>query len=103
MYFAGDTDLFEGMARLGRSTSRSCRYPAAGSKVGPGHLDPERAAEAVAALRPKLAIPIDWGTYSTLNRQPDARAAEEFAALAAERVPDVEVRIVDLAETLELD
>ena len=38
-----------------------------------------------------------------LNRQPTREPAEEFASLAAQRVPDVEVRIVELAETLELD
>ena len=74
-----------------------------GSKVGPGHLDPERAVEAVARLRPKLAIPIHWGTYSTLNRQPTREPADEFAALAAERRTRRRVRLLDLAETLELD
>ena len=33
-----------------------------GPRLGPGHLDPERAAEAVARLRPAVAIPIHWGT-----------------------------------------
>ena len=102
MYFAGDTDLFEGMGALGRSTSPFVPVSGWGSKVGPGHLDPARAAEAVERLRPKIAIPIHWGTYSTLNRRPTREPADEFAALAAERAPDVEVRIVELAETLEL-
>ena len=33
-----------------------------GPRLGPGHLDPDRAAEAVALLRPAVAIPIHWGT-----------------------------------------
>ena len=103
VYFAGDTDLFEGMAELGTFDVALVPVSGWGSKVGPGHLDPERAVEAVARLRPKIAIPIHWGTYSTLNRQPTREPADEFASLAARRVPDVEVRIVELAETLELD
>jgi L-ascorbate metabolism protein UlaG (beta-lactamase superfamily) len=103
VYFAGDTDLFEGMAELGTFDVALVPVSGWGSKVGPGHLDPERAVEAVARLRPKIAIPIHWGTYSTVNRQPTRGHAEEFASLAAKRVPGVEVRIVELAETLELD
>jgi L-ascorbate metabolism protein UlaG (beta-lactamase superfamily) len=33
-----------------------------GPRLGPGHLDPERAAEAVARVRPTVVIPIHWGT-----------------------------------------
>lgn len=33
-----------------------------GLKLGAGHLDPARAARAAAMLRPRLAVPIHWGT-----------------------------------------
>jgi L-ascorbate metabolism protein UlaG (beta-lactamase superfamily) len=103
VYFAGDTDLFDGMRELGPIDVALVPVSGWGSKVGAGHLDPERAVEAVGRLQPKVAIPIHWGTYATLNRQPTREPAEEFAALAAERAPEVEVRVLDLAETLSLD
>ena len=33
-----------------------------GPSLGPGHMDPEQAAEALALLRPEVAVPIHWGT-----------------------------------------
>jgi L-ascorbate metabolism protein UlaG (beta-lactamase superfamily) len=78
-----------------------------GAKVGPGHLDPERAAEAARRLRPRLAVPIHWGTYERVHRRtrdPEAlhAPAEEFARLVGEVASDVEVRILDPGERLEL-
>ena len=32
--------------------------------MGPGHLDPQRAAEAVRLLKPKVAVPVHWGTLA---------------------------------------
>lgn len=70
-YFAGDTDIFEGMRDLGR-----CRDGISlallpvwgwGTSLGPGHLDPVRAAAAVELLAPQLAIPIHWGTLLPLS------------------------------------
>ena len=34
-----------------------------GPSPGPGHLDPEGAARAVALVRPRIAVPIHWGTF----------------------------------------
>ena len=69
IYFAGDTDLFEGMSALAGSIDIAL-LPVSGwgSKVGPGHLDPLRAAQSLRLLKPRLAIPIHWGTFSPLNR-----------------------------------
>jgi len=71
-----------------------------GPRLGPGHLDPARAADALSLLEPRLAIPIHWGTYAPLHwrfsgheHAPDAPAAE-FAEAAARVAPDVEVRIL---------
>ena len=66
-----------------------------GSKVGPGHLDPERAAQTLRLLKPRLAVPIHWGTFSPLNRSASADPPEAFRRRAAELAPDVEVRILD--------
>jgi L-ascorbate metabolism protein UlaG (beta-lactamase superfamily) len=64
VYFAGDTDLFDGMEDLARLGIDVALLPVWGwgPRLGPGHLDPERASEAVARLRPRVAIPIHWGT-----------------------------------------
>ena len=34
-----------------------------GTGLGPGHMDPEEAAQAVALVRPRIAVPIHWGTF----------------------------------------
>jgi L-ascorbate metabolism protein UlaG (beta-lactamase superfamily) len=64
VYFAGDTDLFDGMEELAEHGIDVALLPVWGwgPRLGPGHLNPERAAEAVARLRPSVAIPIHWGT-----------------------------------------
>jgi L-ascorbate metabolism protein UlaG (beta-lactamase superfamily) len=64
IYFAGDTDLFDGMRELGDRGIDVALLPVWGwgPRLGPGHMNPERAAEAVALLRPTVTIPIHWGT-----------------------------------------
>ena len=96
VYFAGDTDLFDGMSALAGSLDVAL-LPVAGwgSKVGPGHLDPLRAAQALRLLQPRLAIPIHWGTFSPLNRSTSADPPETFRRHAAELAPEVEVRILE--------
>jgi L-ascorbate metabolism protein UlaG (beta-lactamase superfamily) len=66
VYAAGDTDLFPGMARLGARGLDVALLPVWGwgPTLGPGHLDPERAADAVALLRPRIAVPVHWGTLA---------------------------------------
>ena len=95
IYFAGDTDLFDGMAALAGSLDVAL-LPVAGwgSKVGPGHLDPVRAAQALRLLKPRLAVPIHWGTLSPVNRSTSVDPPEAFRKHAAELAPDVEVRIL---------
>ena len=95
IYFAGDTDLFEGMSALAGSLDLAL-LPVAGwgSKVGAGHLDPERAARALALLEPRMAVPIHWGTLSLPRRPASAEPAETFRRTAAEVAPDVDVRVL---------
>ena len=109
IYFAGDTDLFEGMATLAPGLDIAL-VPiwGWGPSLGPGHLDPRRAAEALRLLRPLLAVPIHWGTYAPLGfgRLQTALLADpvtEFRRHAAELAPEVEVRVLDLGGTLHLD
>jgi len=65
IYFAGDTGLFPGMADLWPGLDVAL-LPIAG--LGPRlpevkHLSPRHAVRAMELLRPKLVIPIHWGTY----------------------------------------
>ena len=100
-YFAGDTDLFDGMRDLGGALDLAL-LPVAGwgRTLGPGHLDPVRAAEAVGLLRPEVAVPIHWGALRPLwHRVPSpARAAAPAGAFAAEvlrrRLP-TQVRVLE--------
>jgi L-ascorbate metabolism protein UlaG (beta-lactamase superfamily) len=105
VYFAGDTDLFDGMASL-RGTVDVALLPVWGwgPSVGEGHLDPQRAAAAVAMIEPRLAIPIHWGTFALpWARGGDAgRPAREFAELAAELAPTVDVRVLRPGESVDL-
>jgi L-ascorbate metabolism protein UlaG (beta-lactamase superfamily) len=79
-----------------------------GPSIGPGHLDPRRAAEALAVLRPRAAVPIHWGTYYPLTskrRTPPAflsAPAEEFERAAAELAPSVEIHVLPVGGTLSL-
>jgi len=99
VYFAGDTDLFPAMDELAGAVDVAL-IPVWGwgPSVGPGHLDPERAARAVAVIAPRLAIPIHWGTYALpwARRTPEAQAlpARRFAELARRHAPGVEVRVL---------
>ena len=103
VYFAGDTDLFDGLAELGACRRRARSRLRLGLEGRPGTSRPGAGRRGGRRLRPKLAIPIHWGTLATLNRQPTREPAARVRALVAERAPDVEVRIVEPGESLELD
>ena len=88
VYFAGDTDLFDGMADLQSIDVALLPIAGWGASLGSGHLDPDRASAATGLIRPQMVIPIHWGTYSPLTlpgRRPRwLRApAERFAAAMA--------------------
>jgi L-ascorbate metabolism protein UlaG (beta-lactamase superfamily) len=102
IYFAGDTDLYDDLAALAPVDVALLPVTGWGAKVGPGHLDPERAAQAVALLRPKLAIPIHWGTLARIGRIPDPEPPHEFARFVELAAPGVEVRILEPGEALDL-
>jgi L-ascorbate metabolism protein UlaG (beta-lactamase superfamily) len=110
LYFAGDTDLFDGMSELADGLDVAL-VPiwGWGPSLGRGrHLDPEGAAEAVALLRPRIVVPIHWGTYHPLHlgllsmpgyfREPPLRFVEAVAATT----PEVEVRVLQPGSVLDL-
>jgi L-ascorbate metabolism protein UlaG (beta-lactamase superfamily) len=106
VYFAGDTDLFEGMRELAGAIDVAL-VPVAGwgAHLPAGHLDPPRAARAVALLEPRRAIPIHWGTLASgaLRRLGDLEGApREFAELIQDLAPAVEVCILQPGESMQV-
>jgi L-ascorbate metabolism protein UlaG (beta-lactamase superfamily) len=107
-YFAGDTDLFDGMADLAGDLDLAL-LPVWGwgPTLGSGHLDPERAARAATLLSPRIAVPIHWGTLfpvglSRIGRRHLIAPPREFERLCAELAPQVEVRVLDPGEATSL-
>jgi L-ascorbate metabolism protein UlaG (beta-lactamase superfamily) len=70
-------------------------------------MDPDEAAQAAALLRPRLAVPIHWGTYLPFGRHRQLqRLLEEpgpaFAERVAQRAPEVRVVVLAPGERLEV-
>ena len=108
IYFAGDTALFDGMDGLASNLDVAL-LPiwGWGPSLGRGlHLDPRSAAEALRLLRPRIAIPIHWGTYRPLHRGAGAsflsEPAKAFEREAAALAPEVDVRVLQPGERLPL-
>ena len=67
VYFAGDTDIFPEMADLAGVDLALLPVWGWGPRLGPGHMDPERAADALRIIKPRAAVPIHWGTLWPLG------------------------------------
>jgi L-ascorbate metabolism protein UlaG (beta-lactamase superfamily) len=103
VYFAGDTDLFDEMAELGPVDLALLPVAGYSPKLGPGHLDAARAAEAAARVQARLAVPIHWGTFRAVTQAGGSWFTDppaEFATQAAAR--GVEVRVLSPGGSLEL-
>jgi L-ascorbate metabolism protein UlaG (beta-lactamase superfamily) len=108
VYFAGDTDLHRSMGQLhGKVDVALLPVSGWGRRLGPGHLDPVRAASATAIILPRVAIPIHWGTFAVpgpLRGESDpGRPARQFAINVRRVAPTVEVRVLDPGDTLQID
>jgi L-ascorbate metabolism protein UlaG (beta-lactamase superfamily) len=107
VYFAGDTDLFPEMEALaGRVDVAVLPVAGWGPRLPAGHLDPARAARAVALIRPRVAVPIHWGTFSVIwaRQAADPYApVHAFAEAVAGIAPEVEVRILAPGEQFPLE
>lgn len=105
-YFAGDTGLFDGMAAaVGEIDVALLPVGGWGPFLGHGHLDAGRAARALAALAPRAAVPVHYGTYWPIGM--DAVRPHEFHApggefvrLAARAAPDVVVHLLRHGESV---
>ncbi len=107
--FFGDTDYFLEMATIAENLDVAL-VPVAGwgPTLGDGHMDPEQAAEAVALLKPRLTIPIHWGTFfpfgvRRLGKAAGDDPAHRFAQLVAEVSPEVKVRVLNPGEAVDLE
>jgi L-ascorbate metabolism protein UlaG (beta-lactamase superfamily) len=108
IYFAGDTDLFEDMAQLGPGIDVAL-LPiwGWGPKLGEGHLGPESAAQAAAMIRPRIVVPIHWGSLAPaggIKLWPwlFERPVREFREAMAATAPGVELRVVAPGDALAL-
>jgi L-ascorbate metabolism protein UlaG (beta-lactamase superfamily) len=102
VYFAGDTDLFDGMRQLAPDLDVAL-LPVGGwgPRLPEGHLDPDGAARALQLLRPRLAIPIHYGTYRRIGLpEPAESPGEAFARAAGQLAPEVDVRVLPVGGTL---
>jgi L-ascorbate metabolism protein UlaG (beta-lactamase superfamily) len=107
VYFAGDTDLYPEMALLGPLDVALVPVWGWGPTVGEGHMDPEVAARSLTLLRPRIAVPIHWGTLfpiglAHLRADRLSEPPRDFARHAARLAPEVRVRILEPGSTLEL-
>jgi L-ascorbate metabolism protein UlaG (beta-lactamase superfamily) len=106
-YFAGDTDLFHGMSKItGPIDVALLPVWGWGPTLGPGHLDPERAATAASLIAPRVAVPIHWGTFTLgwpARRPVDPQLpARRFESLVARDSPSVQVRLLAPGQRIEL-
>jgi L-ascorbate metabolism protein UlaG (beta-lactamase superfamily) len=108
IYFAGDTDPFPEMKTLHQDLDIAL-LPVWGwgPALGTGHLDPFLAAQMLTHLRPRVAIPIHWGTYCPIGMcrlRPGflSRPPRDFAAYAAAQAPGVEVCVLEPGESFYL-
>jgi L-ascorbate metabolism protein UlaG (beta-lactamase superfamily) len=104
--FYGDTDVFEEMSDLA-GTLDVALLPVWGwgPRVGPGHMNPARAARAAALIRPRIAVPIHWGTLMRPGvwwRHDTALPTRQFSELVAQQAPEVTVQVLAPGERLEL-
>jgi L-ascorbate metabolism protein UlaG (beta-lactamase superfamily) len=103
VYFAGDTQAFAEMRDLGSIDVALVPIAGWGPVLGPGHMGPRAALEAVHLIRPRVAIPIHWGslvpfglhahTWSYLTRPP-----LEFVELSRREAPDIRVQVLQPGE-----
>lgn len=113
IYFAGDTDLFDGMNDVGQDFDLDMALlPVWGfsHRVGAGHLTPLTAAQALAQLRPAVAVPIHWGSFRFLGPASLWGSADhlslpphDFAEHASRLAPGTEVRVLQPGEMTTLN
>ncbi|MFQ5511221.1 MAG: MBL fold metallo-hydrolase [Candidatus Krumholzibacteriia bacterium] len=102
VFFIGDTALFDDMRELGEAFDiEAAMVPiwGCGPYLRGDHMDPAQAADALSMLRPRVAVPIHWGTLHPVGpwwRKAGflRRPARAFELEASRRAPLTDVRIL---------
>ena len=104
VYFAGDTDLFDEMADIVDIDAAFLPIWGWGPSIGEGHLDPERAVEAIRLIQPRMVIPMHWGTYTPENARgrPDwiDEAVTRFTKLLTDTEDESRLRVLEPGEAM---
>lgn len=110
VYFAGDTALYPGMAKLaGRVDVALLPVGRWGPPRGPARLSPSTAVDAATLVGAGIAIPIHWGTLYVPGFAAgrwgwgSLAAGAAFATEAADRTPDLDVRVLRPGESTDID
>ncbi len=108
LYFAGDTGLFDGLADLGDDIDVAL-LPiwGWGLRLPDDHLSPLTAAQALRLLRPRMAIPIHWGTFLPLGAgwfygRYLTDPPQDFLRFAGEYAPEVNTVLLQPGESITL-
>jgi L-ascorbate metabolism protein UlaG (beta-lactamase superfamily) len=104
VYFAGDTQAFPEMRKLGAISVALVPVGGWGPVLGPGHMGPEAAVEALRLIRPRVAIPIHWGSLVPFGLHKrtwryHTQPPLHFASLVAQALPDVHVEVLQPGES----
>jgi L-ascorbate metabolism protein UlaG (beta-lactamase superfamily) len=113
VWLAGDTDLYDRMTGL-QALSPTGSIDLAmvpvwgwGPNIGPGHLDPIRAAEAVRRVGAPRTVPVHWGTlhplfYRHFMTHQLTRPGPELAEEVARRAIDCRVDVLAVGSSITL-
>ncbi len=101
VYFAGDTAFFEEMSDfdIGLDLALLPVWGWGPTAKPAEHLDPMGAARATAVIKPRIAVPIHWGTLHPVGfswMRPSTRIdpPHQFAQLVRRMAPDTTVRVL---------
>ncbi len=93
IYHAGDTGVFYDMKLIGELYEPDVALLPVGDWYTMG---PKEAAKAVELIKPKVAIPMHYGTFPVISGNP-----EEFSKLVEEHCPEVKVVVLKPGESFE--
>jgi len=108
VWFAGDTDLYDDLAaEAGPVDVALVPVGGWGPSLGPGHLNPQRAAEAVQRVGASVAIPVHFGTFWPIGFdrvRPELflPPGDQFRSAMAELEPAVKVNLLVPGESTEV-
>jgi L-ascorbate metabolism protein UlaG (beta-lactamase superfamily) len=108
VWFAGDTGLFDAMDQLGPVDVAVIPIGGWGPTLGPTHLDPIQAAEAIRRVGARDAVPIHYGTFwptglrhvrPSTFRHHFIDPAPRFAAALQAGAPGSTAHVIGVGET----